>query len=213
MSKLFTIITVVKNNSLNIALTIESVLDQKFKNYEYIIVDGYSNDGTSEIIRKSYLKNKSIKYYRFRDTGIYHALNFALSKSAGKYIGIIHSGDIYYSNNVLKKISKKIKNYDFIFGNIEFFDNNFNISRSWKYNTTKYNLETFYKVAHPSLFVKSNLVKKIKYDSHNKISSDSKFILDLFKLSSNYFYLNYPIQFMNSYGLSNNIRYFHIKMD
>ena len=62
MSNLFTIITVVKNNSLNIGFTIESVLAQKFKDFEYIIVDGYSNDGTSEIVRKYYSKNKNIKY-------------------------------------------------------------------------------------------------------------------------------------------------------
>ena len=78
MSKLFTIITVVKNNSINIAFTIESVLAQKFKNFEYIIVDGFSSDGTSEIIAKYYQKNKNIKYYRYKDSGIYDALNFAL---------------------------------------------------------------------------------------------------------------------------------------
>ncbi|MDC0216475.1 glycosyltransferase, partial [Candidatus Pelagibacter sp.] len=93
MPKLFTIITVVKNNAVNICCTIESVLLQKYQNFEYVIIDGFSDDGTSELIKKNYHKNKNIKYFRYKDSGIYDALNFALKKATGKYVGIIHSGD------------------------------------------------------------------------------------------------------------------------
>jgi glycosyltransferase len=212
MHNFFSIITVVKNNSINIGLTIESVLQQKFKNFEYIIIDGCSNDGTSEIIEKYYIKNSKVKYYRFNDKGIYDALNFAISKSKGKYLGIIHSGDIYFSKNILNNVSKKIIKKDFLFGKIDFFDNDLKISRTWSFLNKNYGVNNFYKVAHPSLFIKKDIAKKIKYDPKNKISSDSKYILDLFKITQNYYYYNMPIQFMNTYGLSNNFKYFHIKM-
>ena len=65
----FSIITIVKNGFPEIELTIKSVFQQNYKNFEYIIFDGYSEDGTSELIKKKY-KNK-IKYYRKKDKGMY----------------------------------------------------------------------------------------------------------------------------------------------
>ena len=100
----FTVVTVVKNNKNLILKTIRSVKSQSFKNFEYIIVDGASTDGTLEVI----LKNK--KYLNLliseNDKGIYYAMNKAIKVASGEVIVFVNSGDILTAK-ALKIIYKK----------------------------------------------------------------------------------------------------------
>ena len=84
----FTVVTVVKNNKNLILKTIRSVKSQSFKNFEYIIVDGASTDGTLEVI----LKNK--KYLNLliseNDKGIYYAMNKAIKVASGEVIVFVN---------------------------------------------------------------------------------------------------------------------------
>ena len=74
----FTIITVVKNDFKNIKNTIDSVLNQSYKNFEYIVVDGNSTDGTFNYLKS--LKDKKINLYSINDKNLYEALNFGIKK-------------------------------------------------------------------------------------------------------------------------------------
>ena len=115
----FTVITVVKNGLSKIGLTIQSLNNQTFRDYEHIIFDGNSTDGTSEFIKKN-LIDKAL-YFRESDTGVYNALNKSLKKAKGEYIIILHSGDFFYSKNSLSLLSEFIdfnKSYDFFYSNI-----------------------------------------------------------------------------------------------
>lgn len=114
----FSIITVVKNDRDNILKTINSIKNQNFKNFEHIIVDGYSTDGTSEVIKKNIIVNKQYKHLIKKDKNLYDALNYGIKISKGEYIGILHSGDIFFNNNILNLIEKEIKDVDAISGNI-----------------------------------------------------------------------------------------------
>ena len=102
----FSIITVVKNGYPEIENTIKSVFNQNFKNFEYIILDSQSKDGTSELIKK--INNKKVNYERKKDKGLYFAINKAISKAKGDYLINLHSGDFFYSNSTLKKLSSMI---------------------------------------------------------------------------------------------------------
>jgi glycosyltransferase involved in cell wall biosynthesis len=118
---LFSIITVVYNNEKFLEETIVSVLNQKFKNFEYIIIDGGSTDRTLEIIKK--YDNQIDYWISEQDKGIYDAFNKGMSLSRGEFIGIINSDDIYMPN-ALEIISKYIKKsnknkIDFIFGSVK----------------------------------------------------------------------------------------------
>ena len=85
----FSLITVVLNNQTLLEKTIKSVLDQNFKNFEYIIIDGGSKDGTLEIIKKY---NDKLDYWLSeKDKGIYDAFNKGMELSRGEYIGIVLS--------------------------------------------------------------------------------------------------------------------------
>ncbi len=153
----FTIITVVKNDEKNIDKTIKSVLFQNKKNIQYIVADGFSNDNTFNKIQK--YKNK-LKILRFEDKSFYHGLNNAIRYSKGEYIGILNSGDTYFNRDVLKKVKKEIKNYDYLFGNILYVNSKKIITREWKFNKSIFKKIFFYYIAHTSLFISSIILKK-----------------------------------------------------
>ena len=106
----FSIITVVKNDKLNIKSTLNSLYNQNYTNYEHIIIDGNSSDGTSEIIKKTIRNKKKVIYIRKKDKNLYQALNRGIKLAKGDFVGILHSGDMYFSNKVLKLVNSKISN-------------------------------------------------------------------------------------------------------
>ena len=114
----FTIITVVKNDQDNITKTINSIESQKFRDYEYIIVDGFSEDKTTEKILKK--KRKINIIVREKDKGLYDAMNKGVKLSSGEVIVFVNSGDIL-TKKALEIIHKKFKKnkVDFVFGTVK----------------------------------------------------------------------------------------------
>ena len=206
-----TIITVVKNDKLNISKTIKSVLSQSFQNYEYIICDGLSTDGTDEVIRRN-IKNTKIIYYRKKDKNFYDGLNSAIKKAKGIYIVILNSGDLFYEKNTLKNISKYFNFYDVISGNIIFKKKNL-ITRNWNYNIKNPNKYNCFKIPHTSMFIKKKVINKIgKYNTNYRISSDTDFILKIFKKKISFRYIPKNLVVMNHGGLSTSFNYINEKI-
>ena len=107
----FSIITVCWNSGKTISRTIESILEQDFKDYEYVIVDGGSTDNTIDII-KAYEPNfeGKLKYKSERDKGIYDAFNKGIERATGKYIWLVNSDD-FIEPEVLGKLHNLVKDY------------------------------------------------------------------------------------------------------
>lgn len=102
----FSIITVCFNSEKTIKRTINSVLNQTFQDYEYIIIDGGSSDSTLSIIKDFVPKfNGKLKYISEKDNGIYDAMNKGVRLAQGSLIGILNSDDTY-ENNTLDIINK-----------------------------------------------------------------------------------------------------------
>ena len=100
LKSLISIITVVFNDKYGLEETILSVLSQTSENIEYIIIDGGSNDGTVDVIKKY---EKSIdKWISEPDNGIYDAMNKGIALASGGFINFMNAGDVYASNNKLK---------------------------------------------------------------------------------------------------------------
>ncbi len=115
----FSIITVVKNDEKNIQKTIESILNQTFKNFEYIIIDGKSEDSTLSLINK--YKDKINFIISEKDDGIYFAMNKGAKIASGEFVVYVNSGDTL-TVNALKIIQRKINekpNIDFVFGTVK----------------------------------------------------------------------------------------------
>ena len=98
----FTIITVTYNCADTIERTIRSVLDQSYKNIEYIIIDGMSDDGTREIVER-YRSNISL-YISEPDNGTYDAMNKALKYATGDIVEFLNGDDYFVDNHVIESV-------------------------------------------------------------------------------------------------------------
>lgn len=200
----FSIITVVYNDKKNIDSTIKSVINQNYKNFEYIIVDGNSDDGTFEII-KSYSKKLSF-FISENDKGIYDAMNKGLNYAKNDWVIFMNSGDLFVSNNTLKEISAELNNkIDLIYGN------HINYKNHIIYPSSIKNLWQGSFVCHQSTVIKTKIMKKLKFDLKYKIASDYDFFLKLFFNNYSVKYINLDISKVSRGGLSDNFRIQTIK--
>ncbi|MCM1175367.1 MAG: glycosyltransferase [Blautia sp.] len=120
--KRVTVITVCLNEEKSVARTIESVLDQTYRNMEFIVKDGDSSDRSNDIIR-SYRKKFAEKGIRFlhltgNDKGIYDAMNIALKEASGEWVNFMNAGDSFYDRNVLEDVfqNKRWDGYGILYG-------------------------------------------------------------------------------------------------
>ena len=175
------IITVVYNNEKEIEDTIKSVLNQTYKNIEYIIIDGSSTDNTRNIIKK-YIKKISI-FISEPDNGLYYAMNKGIRIATGDVIGFINSDDFYFSSSVIEKIADEFisKKIDCLYGDIVYVEskNSSKIIRYWK--SKKYEKGLFKKgwhPAHPSFFVKKHIYDKYGvFNTNFTIAADYELML------------------------------------
>ncbi len=203
------IITVTFNSESTIRDTIESVLSQDYDNIEYIIVDGYSNDNTLNII-KEYENHIDIIISEL-DTGIYDAMNKGIALTNGDIIGFLNSDDIFYDSTVVTKIANCfIENprIDIFYANLVYVDRN-NPNKITRFNiSTKYYINFFNECnapPHPTFYVKKiacheNLFFNLNY----KIASDYDLMFRLLKVYKlNSYYLDNFIIRMRIGGVSN----------
>lgn len=170
MEKKFSIITVVLNDKEGLKETINSLREQSYKNFEYIVIDGDSTDGTKEIINKNLdLINK---WKSEKDLGIYDAMNKGIELCNGNYIGMLNAGDKYKPNG-LSLINSYLEsnNVEFIFGSV--------MKKILRHGFRKYRIYWNFDFAtsHSSgFFIKNEAQKKLgKYNLKYKISSDYDF--------------------------------------
>ena len=201
------IITVVKNDYKNLLVSLENILSQSLKSFEYIIYDGMSTDGTKTITQK-YL-NENIKYIRRRDKNYYEGLNYAIKVAKGDYIGILNAGDKYFNSKILEKIYKKIlaTRCDLLFGNLVYFNNKNYPTRVWSFPVKNLNCLTALKIASPTVFIKRKIALSNPFNTDYHISSDTDFNLRISKKNLNYIYLNEFIILMKTGGLSTNYKF------
>ena len=117
MEKIFLSVIIVSLNSKRDFLkTLKSILNQKYRNYEIIVVDGMSSDGTLDLVKK--YKNKISKIIIEKDAGIYYAMNKGIKVSDSMWTIFMNCGDVFYNNNILKIFNEKnYINNDIVFGN------------------------------------------------------------------------------------------------
>ena len=168
---LISIITVVLNNKKFLQQSINSVLNQSYKNYELIIIDGKSTDGTLDILKK---KNSKIDYWiSEKDKGIYDAMNKGIKLSRGSIISVLNSDDIFY-RHALKTATSYFNQYqyiDFLFGSVIKYKLLYGY-RPWKIRWSF----GFYSTHSIGFFIRKKSQKKVGYyNTKYKISSDYDF--------------------------------------
>ena len=187
------IITINLNNANGLRKTIESVINQTFTDYEYIIIDGGSTDGSVDVIRE--FAEKITFWVSEPDKGIYNAMNKGIIKAKGEYYLFLNSGDFFHNKKVLATVIPKLIDSDVVYGNIIFlppdFYNNANqqleLERNIKpYPGRKRPLKIYLRIGstipHQAAFFKRTVFEKIGYYNESyKIASDLELNIRILK--------------------------------
>lgn len=175
------IITAVLNRHHTIKESIQSVQYQTWSNFEHIIQDGGSTDGTLDIARR--LADRRTQIISEHDNGIYDAINRGILKSSGDIIGLMHSDDTFSHNKILEYVANAFTNpnIDGVYGDLDYIstkDPN-RIIRHWKAGIyhTEY-LKRGWMPPHPTLYLRRRVFDKWGlYDTSFRISADYDAIL------------------------------------
>jgi glycosyltransferase involved in cell wall biosynthesis len=208
MRPYFSIITAVFNAEKTIGGCLDSVATQSFRDYEHIIVDGRSTDGTLSLIEK--FNQKRLKILSEPDSGIYDAINKGIKLASGQYIGLLHSDDIFYGQETLSRVAKHLisTNPDVIYGNLLYVDSldTERIRRRWKSGRyTKAAFRSGWMPPHPAVFFKKEFLDEIgQYRTDLRISGDYELLLRAMYLHSpSTVYLDEDLVRMRVGGVSN----------
>lgn len=167
------IITINYNNREGLQKTIESVISQTCKDFEYIVIDGGSTDGSRDVLE---LYKENFTYWVSEpDTGIYNAMNKGTRRANGDYLLFLNSGDLLHDADVISSAVSYLDGSDFIVGK-NFFPA-FGTKSEIEYPLT---MKRFYtgSIPHQSTFIKRQLLVDNPYDEKYRIVSDWKFFLE-----------------------------------
>jgi glycosyltransferase involved in cell wall biosynthesis len=175
MSKI-SIITINYNNLEGLKRTMESVVNQTWSAFEFVVIDGGSTDGSVEYIES---QRENIDYWVSEpDNGIYNAMNKGIAKATGEYLLFLNSGDHFFSDKVLEQNFKSIAGHDIIYFNLQVIDKT-------EIFIKKYPDELLFSffindnLPHVATFIKASLFDKVgMYDESLKIVSDWKFFVE-----------------------------------
>lgn len=200
------IITINYNDKAGLKKTIESVITQTFTDYEYIIIDGGSTDGSVEIIKQ--YQDKITYWVSEPDNGVYNAMNKGIVKAKGEYLQFLNSGDWLVNNEVLANIFKNLPDCDMVYGNAVILDGEkYRVAKTIQ--GTHFKLSDFFTstINHQSSFINKRLFNKYGlYDERYKIVSDWKFYVQAFGLNfANVIYKNIPVSHFDTNGISHKL--------
>ncbi len=169
---LISIITPVLNNEKYFEECLESIYSQKYDNFEHIVIDGASKDGTLSILKKY---NEKIDYWcSQKDKGIYDAFNIGMKLSRGEIICFVNSDDKFFNDQTLNYAHTEFtsNNVDFIFGPVKKHWAVLYGYKPWKIHFSW----GFYSSHSTGFFIKRNSAKKVGlYNLKYKYSSDYDF--------------------------------------
>lgn len=212
---MISIITATFNSAKTLKDTIQSVLRQTNKDFEYLIIDGGSTDETIDIV-KSYESEFSgrLKWVSEKDQGIYDAMNKGIKMASGDVVGILNSDDYFTSDDILQTVDNAFKSHeiDAIYGDIHFIRDG-NPQKCIRYYSSRmfrpFWLRFGFMPAHPSFYCKREIFDKAGlYSLDYKIGADYEMMVRLFKrLKIKTLYVNKDFVTMRTGGASNtNVR-------
>ena len=196
---LITVITVVYNDAKGLKKTIESVVNQTYKNLEYIIIDGGSTDDGLEIIKQN--ESQISQWISEADKGIYDAMNKGIELATGEFILFMNAADTFYKNDSVAKLMSNIpSDVDLVYGNHEVLYDSFIKTKKaqppselWKGMIC----------SHQSLFVRTAILKAKKFAYHKySIVADYHFIFSSWLEKRKFHYVNETIASYQSGGIS-----------
>lgn len=203
------IITISLNSEKYLAQTIQSVIQQTYRNIEYIIIDGGSSDTTPGII-KQYENN--IAYWNSEpDDGIADAMNKGLVKAKGEYILFLHSDDYLLNERTLEKASQFLdQNHEIFLFNLYYSDNGKEILAKPRGFNWWANFKT--PVLHQSCICTRRLFDKIgNFKTDFKVAMDYDFFLRVYRAGAESKQIDLPLSVMRKTGISSRLDWASLK--
>ncbi len=191
------IITINFNDAEGLQKTVESVFSQAFKDYEYIIIDGGSTDGSVEVIKKY---DTQINYWVSEpDHGVYHAMNKGIIKATGDYLLFLNSGDLLPSSHTLEKVFEQANGEDLLYGDFQMNGKRYKSPYPLQFSDFWHR-----SICHQSVFFSKRLFDEHGlYDESLKITADWLFLIFIiFKGNATYKYIEETISEVDSGGIS-----------
>jgi glycosyltransferase involved in cell wall biosynthesis len=180
-SPLFSIVTVVRNNAVQLEQTIQSLLGQTCQDFEYIIIDGESTDDFLEVVKRH--PDPRITWTSEADRGIYDAMNKGIARSTGKIIGTLNAGDFYLPQTLeLVAVAYQEANQTelAIAGNLQMMTKS---GLSHLDRSAPGRSKLYFSVHQPGLFVTKTIYEQYGlFDTSYFIAGDYDFILRIYSL-------------------------------
>ncbi len=201
------IITINYNDEKGLKKTLLSVFNQTFQDFEFLIIDGGSTDGSKALIVENEAK---IKYWvSEKDHGVFHAMNKGIAAAKGEFVIFMNSGDIFNSSRVLEEIVPELHtNYDIYYGDNYKESPN---SKRLKTYPEKLSFSFFYtsSINHQSTFIRKSLFDEhFFYNENFKIASDWEFFVYVICHENvPYKYLKKTIAIYDFTGISSNPKF------
>ena len=164
------IITINYNNKEGLRKTIDSVITQTWRDFEWIVIDGGSTDGSKELIEQY---QQHFSYWCSEpDKGVYNAMNKGIAQTKGEYLNFMNSGDVFYSKDTLEQVF--VRNTlcaDMIYGDWVRIEKNENVLMKAPNELSLYFFYTD-NICHQAMFLKSSSMKNKGYDETFQIYAD-----------------------------------------
>ena len=195
----FSIITINYNNVEGLRKTIDSVVSQTFTDYEWIVIDGGSTDGSKELIEEyqhffSYWCSES-------DNGVYNAMNKGIVYTNGNYINFMNSGDVYASERTLQEVAKHHHDGDILFGDWICVYETKEVQMTFPIDMLQTEF-TRRNICHQAIFYKSYLLKLKGFDESIAIWADYARNVELSLSGASFEYLPFVICRYDMNGIS-----------
>lgn len=172
----YSIITINYNNREGLRKTIENVVNQTYTDFEFIVIDGGSTDGSVEVIKQ--YADKIGHWVSEPDKGIYNAMNKGIVQAHGDFLIFMNSGDCFYNTHILENMANQCT-ADIIVGRVANVDSN---GQRTSYSIKIKNVSMFHffnsTLPHQGCFIKRSLFHHHLYDETLKIVSDWKFFME-----------------------------------
>ncbi len=160
---------------------VKNVLSQSYKEIEYIVVDGGSNDGTVDIIQA--YRDRISQWISEPDQGIYDAMNKGIKMATGHVIGLLHSSDVYAHPRVVEEVAQVFENSNVssVYGDLQYVgkDDLNRVIRYWKSSPYRHGkFKQGWMPPHPTFFVRKEIYEQYGYfNTHFRIAGDYELML------------------------------------
>ena len=193
------VVTVCFNASHLIEATVRSVVGQTYADVEYIVIDGNSTDGTTDIIRR--YEDRITYWVSENDKGIYDAMNKGIAAATGDYIIFMNAGDRFADENVLSEVAPQLGNHTVVSGrwNRCYADGRVKPAGPKRLTALKVEMP----ICHQATFVRLPYHKENPFDVSFRLSADYDFFYKAWRRNETFYYLdNVIVDFLEAEGAS-----------